>query len=74
MFAGVAVAQRLKSPALLASVRNSFASGIDSMLWLSFGIAALGVVLALAFLPGRIVKSVELRRAVSAVPTVAPAA
>jgi hypothetical protein len=38
---------------LLAAVRASFLQGMDTALVVSAGIAAVGLVLALAFLPGR---------------------
>jgi len=53
VFAGVAVAARLHSPALLESVRHSFVQGMDAALVFSAGIAALAAVAALIFLPGR---------------------
>jgi hypothetical protein len=53
VFAGIAVAHRLGSPTLLESVRAAFVHGIDSMLWLSAGLAVLGVILAAMFLPWR---------------------
>ena len=53
VFAGLAVAQKLGSPALAASVRSAFVHGIDSMLWVSAGLAVVAVILALAFLPWR---------------------
>lgn len=49
--AGVAVARRLGSAALLQTVRSAFVHGMDVMLWICGGLAAAGVVLALAFLP-----------------------
>lgn len=52
VFGGVAVAHRLHSMSLLESVHSAFVSGMDLALVASAGIAALGVVLALAFLPG----------------------
>jgi len=51
VFTGIAVAQKLGSPALLDQVRSAFAHGIDAMLWVSVGLAVAGVVLALLFLP-----------------------
>jgi len=66
VFAGVAVAERLHSPALLASVRQSFVDGMDAGLVVSAGVAVLALVLALIFLPGR--------RAASAVEEVSSAA
>ncbi len=53
LFAGVTVAQRLHSPALLDSVRQAFVHGMDVALVVSAGIAILAAVLALAFMPGR---------------------
>jgi EmrB/QacA subfamily drug resistance transporter len=51
--AGVAVAQRLGSPALLETVRAAYVYGMDVMLWVCAGIAVAGAVLALIFLPRR---------------------
>jgi MFS transporter, DHA2 family, multidrug resistance protein len=53
VFGGVAVARKVGSPALLASVRSSFLHGVDVALVVSAATAALGAVLAAAFLPGR---------------------
>jgi EmrB/QacA subfamily drug resistance transporter len=53
VFSGIAVAHQLGSPELLASVRAAFVHGIDSMLWVSAGLAVLAVILAAAFLPWR---------------------
>jgi hypothetical protein len=53
VFAGIAAAHRLGSPTLLESVRAAFVHGIDSMLWLSAGLAVLAVILAAVFLPWR---------------------
>jgi EmrB/QacA subfamily drug resistance transporter len=53
VFAGVAVAQRLHSAPLLESVRESFVRGMDAALFASAGIAALAIVVALVFMPGR---------------------
>jgi DHA2 family multidrug resistance protein-like MFS transporter len=50
---GVAVAQQLGSAPLVASVQESFAHAMDVMLWVCGGIAVVGIVLALAFLPRR---------------------
>ena len=51
--AGVGVAAELHSAALLVSVRAAFAHGLDVMLAVCAGIAALSAVLALVFLPRR---------------------
>jgi EmrB/QacA subfamily drug resistance transporter len=53
VFAGLAVAHKLGSPALADSVRSAFVHGSASMLWVSAGLAVAGVILALAFLPWR---------------------
>ena len=53
VFAGVAVAQQLHSPALLESVRHAFVQGMDAALLVSAVIAAVATLLALIFLPGR---------------------
>jgi len=53
VFAGIAVANKLGSPALLDQVRSAFVHGIDAMLWVSAGLAVAGIVLALLFLPWR---------------------
>lgn len=53
VFAGIALAARLGSATLLASVRAAFVAGLDQVLLLSAGVAVLGGILALAFLPGR---------------------
>ena len=50
---GVAVAHAIHSAALLDSVRTSFVSGLDTMLWACAGIAIASAALALAFLPRR---------------------
>ena len=51
VFAGVAVAQQVGSPALLHSVRSAFTSGMDVALVVSGGIAIVGLALTLLFLP-----------------------
>jgi EmrB/QacA subfamily drug resistance transporter len=51
VFAGVAVAQQVGSPALLHSVRSAFTAGMDIALLVSGGIAVVGLVLTLLFLP-----------------------
>jgi DHA2 family multidrug resistance protein-like MFS transporter len=53
LFGGLAVARRLGSTPLLESVRTAFLHGMDSALVVSAAIALAGVLLALAFLPGR---------------------
>jgi Na+/melibiose symporter-like transporter len=51
VFGGVAVASKLHSAALLASVRAAFVHGMDLSLAVSAGIAVAGVVLTVIFLP-----------------------
>jgi EmrB/QacA subfamily drug resistance transporter len=51
VFAGVAVAQQLGSASLLHSVRGAFTAGMDVALVVSAGIAFIGLVLTLLFLP-----------------------
>jgi DHA2 family multidrug resistance protein-like MFS transporter len=51
IFGGVAVAHRLRSPGLLASVQGAFVHGMDLALLVSAGIALTGVVLTILFLP-----------------------
>ena len=59
VFAGVAVASGLHSVALLDSVRQAFVHGMDTALVYSAAIAALAMVAALLFLPGREVATVS---------------
>ncbi len=54
VFGGIAAARELGSPALLSSVRGAFVHGMDVALLVSVGFAVAGLLLALAFLPGRI--------------------
>jgi EmrB/QacA subfamily drug resistance transporter len=51
VFGGVAVAQKLHSPALLTSVQRAFVHGMDLALLVSAAIALAGVVLTVLFLP-----------------------
>jgi EmrB/QacA subfamily drug resistance transporter len=53
VYAGAEVAGRLGSPQLLATVRSAFVDGLEQMLWVSAGVAALGLLLTVAFLPAR---------------------
>jgi Na+/melibiose symporter-like transporter len=53
VFGGVAVAQKLHSPALLTEVQRAFVHGMDMALLVSAGVALAGVVLTLVFLPQR---------------------
>ncbi|TCP54197.1 EmrB/QacA subfamily drug resistance transporter [Tamaricihabitans halophyticus] len=49
--AGVRVAQTLDAPELLASVRAALVHGMSATLWVCAGIAVLGVILTLVYLP-----------------------
>jgi DHA2 family multidrug resistance protein-like MFS transporter len=51
VFDGVAVAHQLQSSTLLTSVRTAFVQGMDNALLVSAGIALLGVLLSLLYLP-----------------------
>jgi MFS transporter, DHA2 family, multidrug resistance protein len=51
VFGGVAVAEKLGSTALLHSVRGAFVAGMDAALLVSAGIAVVGLILTLLFLP-----------------------
>jgi DHA2 family multidrug resistance protein-like MFS transporter len=51
VFGGVAVAREVHSPALLASVHRAFVHGMDMALLVSAGIALVGLVLTVLFLP-----------------------
>ena len=53
MFGGLAVAGKLQSPALLASVRQSFVHGLDVSLFVSAGVAIIAALVALLILPNR---------------------
>ncbi|PRZ43199.1 EmrB/QacA subfamily drug resistance transporter [Antricoccus suffuscus] len=48
---GVAAGQGIGSSALVDSVRSAFVSGMSATLWISCGVAILGAVLTLLFLP-----------------------
>ncbi|MHB8488566.1 MAG: MFS transporter [Candidatus Dormibacteria bacterium] len=51
VFSGVAVAQQEGSASLLRSIRGAFTDGMDTALVVSAGIAIVGLVLTLLFLP-----------------------
>lgn len=53
VFAGVAVAERARSTALLTEVRTAFVAGLDQLAWVAAGVAVVGAVLTLFFLPAR---------------------
>lgn len=51
VFGGVAVAQQIKSPSLLDSVKTAFMHGMNRTLFFSAGVALLGLVVTVIFLP-----------------------
>lgn len=53
LFSGLAVAAKLGSPELLASVQSAFVDGMNASLTVGAGIAVAGFVLTLIFLPNR---------------------
>lgn len=55
VFGGLQVARRMHDPALAENVRAAFVHGVSSSLLVSMGVAVAGAVLALLFLPGRVV-------------------
>lgn len=59
IFAGVAIATRTGSAALLGSVRAAFVAGMDTAFLVCAGIAAVGAILAVLFIPRRAAESVE---------------
>jgi hypothetical protein len=61
VFGGVLVAERTHSTALLESVHAAFVHGMDASLIVSAGIAAIGVLLAILFLPSRPSMAAQLR-------------
>src|SRR5690348_6942515 len=57
LFGGLAVAERLGSASLGDAVRAAFVHGMDASLVVAAGIAAVGIVLTLLFLPARAVST-----------------
>jgi predicted MFS family arabinose efflux permease len=53
VFGGLSVAQQVGSAALLDSVRAAFVAGMDDAVRVTAGVAIVGIVLALLFLPAR---------------------
>ncbi|MFI5260106.1 MAG: MFS transporter, partial [Candidatus Limnocylindrales bacterium] len=53
VFGGLAVAQQVGSPVLLASVKGAFVAGMDDAVRVTAGVAVVAIALALAFLPAR---------------------
>ncbi len=72
LFGGLAVAQRLDSALLLASVRTAFVHGMDISLVVAAGIATTGMLLTLAFLPARAAPKVSAVAGVEAAASVTP--
>jgi hypothetical protein len=73
LFGGLAVAQQLGSAQLLASVRTAFVQGMDVSLVVAAGIAAVGFVLTLVFLPGKTASKARGAEQVEASPARRPA-
>ena len=67
LFGGLAVAQQLGSAALLVSVRAAFVQGMDVSLVVAAGIAVVGFVLTLVFLPARAASKAKTSEPVEAV-------
>jgi len=59
VFAGLAAAQRLGSPALETAIQNAFLHGLTASLLASTVIAVIGAIATLAFLPGHRRESAE---------------
>jgi len=59
MFGGLAVAAKLQSPVLVASVRQSFVHGLDVALVVSAGVAIAAALVALLILPNRPTASLD---------------
>jgi Na+/melibiose symporter-like transporter len=72
LFGGLVVAGKLHSPALLSMVRGAFVHGMDVSLVVASGIAAVGILLALAFLPARAAPRAGGGAAVKAASSVTP--
>ena len=53
VFAGLQVAQKIGSKLLAESAQTSFTHGMDLMFWVCGGVAIVGVILSLYFLPKR---------------------
>jgi hypothetical protein len=72
LFGGLAVAGTLHSPALLSMVRGAFVHGMDISLVVAAGIAVVGLLLALAFLPAQAAPRAGGGAAVKAASSVTP--
>lgn len=68
LFGGIEVAAKLHSPALLSMVQSAFVHGMDVSLVMAAGIAAVGVLLTLAFLPWRATSKASASITVEAAP------
>jgi MFS family permease len=71
VFSGIAVAAELHSPVLRESVRQAFVQGMDAALVVSAVIAVVAMMLALAFMPGRLTPASEEAPATREVESVA---
>jgi MFS family permease len=68
LFGGLEVASKLGSASLFESVRTAFVHGMDVSLVVAAGVAAAGLLLTLAFLPGRASSKAEKVEPVEAIP------
>jgi DHA2 family multidrug resistance protein-like MFS transporter len=59
VFAGLAVAEKLGSAALVTEVRTAFVTGLENLVWVAGAIAVAGVALTLLFLPARATRVAE---------------
>jgi DHA2 family multidrug resistance protein-like MFS transporter len=74
IFGGLAVAQKIHSASLLASVQTAFTHGMDVALLVSAGIAIAGGVLTLVFLPAANASPAGLQARAEKEPEIVPAA
>ena len=72
LFGGIAVATMLHATALLSMVRGAFVDGMDISLVVAAGIAVVGMLLTLAFLPARATPKVSGVPVVKAAASVTP--
>ncbi len=61
VFGGVAVAQKIHSPALQASVQKAFVHGMDLALLVSAGFGVVGILLTVIFLPASNVSTISVQ-------------
>ena len=59
IFAGIAIAERTGSAALLTGVRSAFLTGMDTAFLVCAGVGIAGAILAVVFIPRRVAESAE---------------